>query len=120
MIAAGYEPRPAVLECGFNQRYWGRSVTFQAVRRWLNGESIPAQDKLEVLAEWLKIEPQTLRYGIEVVEKIGEARIGFEKAMGYADREAIEAFLNLPTEQKRIVREVISAFAKAAGNPSER
>lgn len=120
MIAAGYEPRPAVLERGFNQRYWGRSVTFQAVRRWLNGESIPAQDKLEVLAEWLKIEPQTLRYGIEVVEKIGEARIGFEKAMGYADREAIEAFLNLPTEQKRIVREVISAFAKAAGNPSER
>lgn len=113
MLAAGYEPRPAVLERGFNQRYWGRSVTFQAVRRWLNGESIPAQDKLEVLAEWLRIEPQTLRYGVEAVARVHHAQAGFEKTMSYPDREIVDVFLNLPTEQKKIVREVILAFAKA-------
>ena len=55
---AGYPVRPTVLEREFNTRYWGRSVTVQAVRRWLCGEAIPSQEKLQVLAEWLKIEPQ--------------------------------------------------------------
>ena len=39
MIAAGYEPRPAVLEKQFNSRYWGKSLTLQAVSRWLNGQA---------------------------------------------------------------------------------
>ena len=37
MRAAGLEPRPAVLLNLFNTNYWGRSVTFQAVSRWLRG-----------------------------------------------------------------------------------
>jgi len=63
MKAAGYQVRPGVLEKEFNSRYWGRSVTFQAVSRWLRGESIPSQEKLQVLADWLKIEPHILRFG---------------------------------------------------------
>jgi transcriptional regulator with XRE-family HTH domain len=59
MREAGYAPRPSVLEKEFNTRYWGRAVTFQAVSRWLKGLSIPEQDKLQVLADWLKIKPHT-------------------------------------------------------------
>ncbi|MDO9141489.1 MAG: hypothetical protein Q7U38_14315 [Methylobacter sp.] len=44
MLANGYEARPTVLEKGFNTRYWGRSVTVQAVTRWLRGEAIPSQE----------------------------------------------------------------------------
>ena len=51
MTRAGYELRPVVLEREFNMRYWGRSITLQAARRWLRGEAIPAQDKMQVLAE---------------------------------------------------------------------
>src|ERR1044071_8931285 len=87
MRAAGYEPRPAVLEKQFNSRYWGRSVTFQGVRRWLLGQSIPSQEKLEVLAEWLKIEPQELRYGAKSVRKIREKKARWEEAVNYAERE---------------------------------
>ena len=53
MIRAGYEPRPAVLEREFNQRYWGRPMTLHGVRRWLQGETLPTQNKLLTLAEWL-------------------------------------------------------------------
>jgi transcriptional regulator with XRE-family HTH domain len=113
MVAEGYEPRPAVLERGFNQRYRGRSVSFQAVRRWLIGESLPEQDKLLVLAEWLKVEPQALRFGAGAVQRVAEARTRFEEAMNFEDREVFEAFLNLPAPQKKIVCEVILAFAKA-------
>ena len=54
MVAAGLEPRPGVLLNLFNTRYWGRSVSFQAVSRWLRGQAIPEQDKLLVLAEIVK------------------------------------------------------------------
>ena len=70
MQAAGLEPRPAVLLHLFNAHYWGRSVTFQAVSRWLRGESIPGQDKLIVLAEILKVEPEVLRFGDAVRKSV--------------------------------------------------
>lgn len=117
MLAAGYPPRPAILEREFNSRYWGRSVTFQAVSRWLRGQSIPAQDKLQVLAEWLCVEPQALRYGEEAVSRIRENRARWEDVRHVQERETFEAFLSLPAPQRKIVREVILAFAKAFETP---
>lgn len=113
MVAAGYEARPSVLEKGFNSRYWGASVTFQAVSRWLRGEAIPSQEKLQVLAEWLKIEPHALRFGEQAAESIRAKRLQWDKALDYQERETIEQYLGLPIAQRKVVREVIAAFAKA-------
>lgn len=113
MLAAGYADRPAVLEREFNARYWGRAVTFQAVSRWLRGQSIPSQEKLLVLAEWLRLEPQTLRYGEQAVERIRESQERWEDARHYQERATFEAFLDLPPAERKIVREVILAFAKS-------
>lgn len=113
MLAAGYPDRPAVLEREFNSRYWGRSVTFQAVSRWLGGKSIPAQDKLQVLAQWLQVEPQVLRYGEQAQGIVREPRGSWATPEHYPEREAIEAFLTLPAEQRKVVRDVILAFVKA-------
>ena len=63
MHVAGLESRPAVLFNLFNTHKWGRSVTFQAVSRWLRDESIPGQDELITLVKVLKIEPEVLRFG---------------------------------------------------------
>ncbi len=109
---AGYSLRPTVLEREFNTRYWGRSVTVQAVRRWLRGEAIPSQDKLQVLAEWLKIEPHALRFGEQAAESIRAKRRQWDEALDYRERETIEAYLSLPLPQRKIVREVIQAFTK--------
>jgi transcriptional regulator with XRE-family HTH domain len=113
MLANGYEARPTVLEKGFNTRYWGRSVTVQAVTRWLRGEAIPSQEKLQVLAEWLKIEPHALRFGEQAAESIRAKRQQWDEALDYQERETIERYLNLPVAQRKVVREVIEAFAKA-------
>lgn len=110
---AGYTLRPIVLEREFNTRYWGRSVTVQAVRRWLRGEAIPSQEKLQVLADWLKIEPHVLRYGEQSVQKIRAKVQKWDDGIGYQEREVFEAFLALPAPQRKIVREVIQTFAKA-------
>ena len=110
MIAAGYEPRPAVLEKQFNSRYWGKSLTFQAVSRWLNDQAIPSQEKLQVLAEWLAVEPQALRYGEETIRAV-KAKKDRWAMMAPEDRDLVDALLALPVARKKIVKEVIVAFA---------
>lgn len=116
MVAAGLEPRPSVLLNVFNARYWGRSVSFQGAARWLRGESIPEQDKLLVLAEILRVEPEALRFGQAVRQKVQEQRERWDQGLSYQEREVLEAFLNLPVAQRKIVREVILAFAQAQSN----
>lgn len=115
MVAAGLDPRPGVLLNLFNTHYWGRSVTFQAVSRWLRGEAIPAQDKLVVLANVLKIEPEVLRYGEAVRHSVQQHRQRWEQDIGYLERETFDAFLQLPPPQRKLIREVILTFARVHG-----
>ena len=112
MLAAGYEPRPSVIEREFNQRYWGRSISFQAARQWLPGKAVPQQDKLQILADWPKIGPQILRFGGEAIRSVQEKKKRWEEAVTGPEREVLEAFVNLPAPQKKVAREVILALAK--------
>lgn len=113
MEAAGYAAKAAVLEREFNQRYWGKAVTLHGVRRWLRGETFPAQDKLLALSEWLGVEPQVLRYGSGVVKTVRARRKRWDEGIGYQEKEIFELFLKLPIPQRKIVREVLIAFARA-------
>ena len=113
MKAAGYDPNPAVLEREFNTRYWGKAMTLHGVRRWLRGETMPTHDKLMVLAEWLAVSPQQLGFGDEIARKSQERRARWDSGIGYQDRDIFEAFLKLPVPQRKVLREVILAFAKA-------
>lgn len=115
LIAAGYEPRPSVLEREFNLRYWGAPITFQAVRRWLRGDSIPSQDKLQVLAGWLGVEPQTLRYGEPASRGRGTMQAAWVIPVGGEEDEMLRIYRGLPKEQRKILRQVILTFAKAGG-----
>ncbi len=111
MRAAGYEARPSVLEAQFNTRYWGKPVTYQAVTRWLKGEAIPAQDKLQVVADWLNVEPHVLRFGEGPIKTIRARRKRWDEGLGFQEREMFEAFLGLPASQRKAVREVILVLA---------
>lgn len=114
MIALGLEPKPAVLERQFNLHYSGEPMTLHGVRRWLRGETLPSQDKLISLAEWLRVPPDELRYGAEIKTEIIQARERWDEAISYQEREVFEAFLALPAPQRKIVREVIIAFSNAS------
>lgn len=113
MERAGFQAKPAVLEREYNLRCWGKPVTLHGVRRWLRGETIPREDKLLVLAEWLEISPHQLRYGTEIDEKIEERRARWDTAISYLERDVIEAYLNLPAAQRRAVREIILGLGQA-------
>lgn len=112
MIQAGYAASPSVLEHEFNLRWYGQPISNQAAWGWLNSRSIPKQDKLQVLAEWLKIEPEVLRFGDAVRKSVLERRQRWEEGVGYLERETFDAFLQLPAPQRKLIREVILTFAK--------
>lgn len=113
MQAKGYDAKPAILEKQFNLHYNGEPMTLHGVRRWLRGETLPSQDKLIALAEWLRVPPDELRYGAEIKAEIQQQRKAWDDAINHQEREVFEAFLNLPAQQKKIVREVILAFKLA-------
>jgi len=113
MVAAGLEPRPGVLLNPFNARYWGRSVSFQAVSRWLRGQAIPEQDKLLVLAEIVNVQPEVLRFGEGVRQAIQQRQRRWDQGAGYLERETFDAFLQLPVSQRKLIRETILLFNKA-------
>ncbi len=116
MQAKGYAAKPAVLEKQFNLHYNGEPMTLHGVRRWLKGETLPSQDKLIALAEWLRIPPDELRYGAEIKTEIQQQRKAWDDAINYQEREVFEAFLSLPAPQRKLVREVILAFKLAYPN----
>jgi hypothetical protein len=113
MERAGCQPKPAVLEREYNLRCWGKPVTLHGVRRWLRGETIPREDKLLVLAEWLQISPHQLRYGTEIDEKIEDRRARWDAAISSQERDVIEAYLSLPAEQRKAVRAIILGLGRA-------
>ena len=107
-----------VLEREFNLRWLGNPVRRQTVWKWLNGEAIPTQDKLQELAKWLKLDPQRLRYGDHVQAHLRAEQKRWDEGIGYLERETFEAFLKLPVPQRKIIREVILTFAKVHGEAS--
>lgn len=110
---AGVQARsPTRLALEFNLRYWGRPVTTQAVRKWISGKAIPSQDKVMVLAKWLNVSAEWLRFGE------GNAGVNFHEARqdtpGYhvQDVELFRDFATLNDEHKQIVRELVLSLKR--------
>lgn len=112
MQAAGYDARPTVLEREFNLRYAGDPMTLHGVRRWLVGETVPSQGKMDVLADWLGVDATFLATGRRALE-VRDSPQPWGSDFSADDKDTVAAFLGLKAQQKRIVREVIRAFAKA-------
>ena len=93
----------------------GRSISVQTAWNWINGRTIPRNDKLLVLAKLLRVDPNALLYGTRESLSAADRRREWEDRMTYAERETIEAFLRLPTPQRLLVRDVIATFAKVFG-----
>lgn len=113
MTAAGYEPKPSVLEREFNTRHWGKPMTLHGVRRWLLGETMPDARKLITLAEWLRMPVQELAFGVVDGSAVREKAAQWHVGVGYEDRELFDTYLKLPVPKRRLARELILAIAKA-------
>jgi len=96
----------------FNSYYRGPSVSFQTASRWLNGKSIPEQDKLVLLAELFKVKPQTLRFGEKGRLEVREPRVLWPDRVNLRDQSLFEEFLALPTKQRELVRSLVETLSE--------
>jgi hypothetical protein len=98
----------------FNLRYWGKSITPHTARNWLLGKPLPMQDKLRVLAEWLQVSQDELRYGTSATVAKLQDRNSESHALSMQDREMLKRYLSLPPENRKTDRDVVTALALAA------
>jgi transcriptional regulator with XRE-family HTH domain len=112
--SCGVRLSPTVVAHEFNLRYWGRSITPHTARNWLLGKAIPTQDKLRVLADWLQVGPDELRFGqAAALQKVGEGLESGE-SLSMVDREMLNRDLSLSLHYRKTVRDVVSALVLAS------
>ena len=112
MQTQGYEAEPSVLEREFNLRHNGKPVTFAGVSKWLKGTAMPSADKLLTLSKWLDVPPEELAFDKDIKKAIEQREARWKEEIGYKDKDVVEAYLALPTAQKKIIRETIIEFSK--------
>jgi hypothetical protein len=110
----GVRASPTVVANEFNLRHWGRSITPHTARNWLLGKAIPTQDKLRVLADWLLVSPDELRFG-RVGGSVNAAEASADPLnLTMADREMLSRYLGLDVNERKTVSEVVRALSLAA------
>lgn len=107
-------PGAAAIAREFNLRYDGTPVSVQAVRKWVNGKSLPSQDKIRALALWLEVSPQWLRFG---EGESGAARTLRQEAAVYRVEPAWLArkYEALNDSHKRMIVELVIALLRLEG-----
>lgn len=68
-----------------------------------------------MLAEWLNVPPQTLRYGEYAGRDIREPSAAWISGVSPQDRATVQAPLALSVAQRKLVSELIRALAAARG-----
>ncbi len=61
--AAGLSTSPSKFVAEFNLRADGATVTVHGARKWLVGDAIPTQARIQVMADWLGVSAAWLRFG---------------------------------------------------------
>lgn len=120
--AEGHPTNPGYVFKQFNTHWRGRGISFQAARDWLAGTSIPRQDKLQVLADWLRIPPQVLRYGPSAATGVKERSDPWAGGASAQDRASMQAFLTLPPADRKLIGDLIKTLsaARTAADPPQR
>lgn len=91
-------------------KHGGGAVTTQAAHAWIRGHSMPRRRNLLALAKALKVEPALLYgEGQKADRRVADVRNTW-KASAH-DEHAIDAFLALSPDRRKLVRELIGFLA---------
>jgi len=104
---------PTRLAEDFSMRHADMPVTQQAVRKWLNGEAIPTQAKIQALASWLGVGTEWLRFGKEAAgaaHSVQQPRVPYRAA--FSDNELVARYRQLSALHQQVVSEVVGAMPR--------
>jgi len=110
---AHYSPdSPTRLAREFNIRFEGRPITVHAARKWLVGEAIPTQEKLRMIAQWLGVPAEWLRFGGPEGEAANAEGAGSVARFESADVKLIADLQRLDEHHRQIAREFIRMLVR--------
>ena len=111
---AHYSPdSPTRLAREFNIRFEGRPITVHAARKWLVGEAIPTQEKLRMIAQWLGVPADWLRFGgAENANTGGEGNGAAGARFESADVKLIADLQRLDEHHRQLAREFIRMLVR--------
>ena len=110
---AHYSPdSPTRLAREFNIRFDGRPITVHAARKWLVGEAIPTQEKLRMIAQWLGVPAEWLRFGGTYSEANGTDGTDVAARFESADVKLIADLQRLDEHHRQLAREFIRMLVR--------
>jgi transcriptional regulator with XRE-family HTH domain len=110
---AHYSPdSPTRLAREFNIRFEGRPITVHAARKWLVGEAIPTQEKLRMLAQWLGVPADWLRFGGDADPANGGDGANASARFESADVKLIADLQRLDEHHRQLAREFIRMLVR--------
>lgn len=108
LLEAGVTPKASVFTREFNHRADGATVSVHGARKWLLGEAIPTQERLHVLASWLKVSPQWLRFGEHSAG--GDIAANDKELFPHEEVLLLTEYRRLEPDSQAVVRDLISSL----------
>ena len=112
LTKANYPISPTYLCNEFNNRYHGQPISVQSANNWILGKAIPNQDKLMILAIWLDVPMQWLRFG-EDTPQPKQNSVNPSKSHNNITSEYFEKFLLLSPKKQEIVKLLIDELSQS-------
>ena len=109
LVARGMPVSATVLQRAFNAQNPQLAISVHAARKWLLGESIPAQVRLRELAAVLAVSPTWLRFGED------EAAVSKNKPLSAQEHTLIQHFRSLSTAQQTHLLALVQSMSVLRG-----
>lgn len=110
---AGVPDSATVVQREYNSHSNQPPISSHAVRKWLMGEAIPTQDRIQVLANWLNVSPSWLRFG----EELGDTKM---KDLTAREWRLIRGFRLLTEKQRAALLNMVLAISGTGSKNSHR
>ena len=110
LTAADIAVSPTTLQRKFNAVSGDAPVSVHAVRKWIMGESIPTQQRIQALAAWLSVSPNWLRFGERTAKDATQAPSASEHVL-------LRSFRRLSAREQE---QLLALVQTMAGKPGKR
>jgi hypothetical protein len=104
LAAADVAVSQTVIQRKFNALSGDAPISVHAVRKWLVGEAMPAQERVRVLATWLGVSPNWLRFGEQVAQDASQTPSAEEYVL-------LRNFRRLGAQEQRHILALIATMA---------
>ncbi len=102
---SGHSSNITTFASDYNARAGALIVTVSAARKWLLGRSMPTQPRLQVLADWLDISVDWLRFGSSATPALAH-----QTAANVAASLLLQDLSRLEPSGKMLVRELVTVL----------